>query len=42
MIVAGGKGIEAALASLWEDVQRCNLHQERDLLAHTPKHPHND
>jgi transposase-like protein len=40
IIVDGGKGLEAALASLWDDVpvQRCTVHKERNLLAHAPKH----
>jgi putative transposase len=39
VIVDGGKGLEAALASLWDDVpvQRCAVHKERNLLAHAPK-----
>ena len=39
LIVDGGKGLEAALASLWSDlpVQRCTVHKERNLLAHAPK-----
>jgi len=38
VIVDGGKGLEAALASLWNDVpvQRCTVHKERNLLAHAP------
>jgi transposase-like protein len=42
VIVGGGKGLEAALASLWGDVpgQRCTVHKERNLLAHAPKHLH--
>jgi putative transposase len=42
VIVDGGKGLEAALASLWADVpvQRCSVHKERNLLAHAPKHLH--
>ena len=42
VIVDGGKGLEAALASLWDDVpvQRCTVHKERNLLAHAPKHLH--
>ena len=42
VIVDGGKGLEAALASLWNDVaiQRCTVHKERNLLAHAPKHLH--
>jgi putative transposase len=40
VVVDGGKGLEAALASLWDDVpvQRCSVHKERNLLAHAPKH----
>jgi transposase-like protein len=40
VIIDGGKGLEAALASLWDDVpvQRCTVHKERNLLAHAPKH----
>jgi putative transposase len=42
VIVDGGKGLEAALASRWDDVpvQRCTVHKERNLLAHAPKHLH--
>jgi transposase-like protein len=41
VIVDGGKGLGAALASLWDDVpvQRCTVHKERNLLAHAPQHP---
>jgi putative transposase len=44
VIVDGGKGLEAALASLWEDIpiQRCSVHKERNLLAHAPKHLHDE
>ena len=44
MIVDGGKGLEAALASLWSDipVQRCTVHKERNLLAHAPKELHDE
>src|SRR6188472_232477 len=40
----GGKGLEAALASLWDDVpvQRCSVHKERNLLAHAPQHLHDE
>jgi putative transposase len=39
VIVDGAKGLEAALAGLWDDVpvQRCTVHKERNLLAHAPK-----
>ncbi len=44
LIVDGGKGLEAALASLWSDipVQRCTVHKERNLLSHAPKHLHDE
>jgi len=44
VIVDGGKGLEAALASLWDDVpvQRCTVHKERNLLAHAPKELHDE
>jgi putative transposase len=44
VIVDGGKGLEAALASLWADVpvQRCTVPKERNLLAHAPKHLHDE
>ena len=44
LIVDGGKGLEAALAGLWGDVpvQRCTVHKERNLLAHAPKHLHDE
>jgi putative transposase len=44
VIVDGSKGLEAALASLWEEVpvQRCTVHKERNLLAHAPKHLHDE
>jgi transposase-like protein len=44
VIVDGGKGLEAALASLWDDVpvQRCTVHKERNLLAHAPKTLHDE
>ena len=44
LIVDGGKGLEAALASLWSDipVQRCTVHKERNLLAPAPKELHDE
>ena len=44
VIVDGGKGVEAALAGLWDDVpvQRCTVHKEGNLLAHAPKHLHDE
>ena len=43
-IVDGSKGLEAALAAVWDDVpvQRCAVHKERNLLAHAPKHLHEE
>src|SRR5919106_167159 len=37
-------GQKAVLASLWDDVpvQRCTVHKERNLLAHAPKHLHDE
>jgi putative transposase len=37
-------GLEAALTGLWDDVpvQRCTVHKERNLLAHAPKHLHEE
>jgi putative transposase len=44
VVVDGGKGLEAALAAVWDDVpvQRCAVHKERNLLAHAPKHLHEE
>jgi putative transposase len=44
VVVDGGKGLEAALTSLWDDVpvQRCTVHKERNLLAHAPQHLHDE
>ncbi len=44
VIVDGGKGLEAALAAVWDDipVQRCTVHKERNLLAHAPEHLHDE
>ena len=41
LIFAGGKGLEAALASVREDVpvQRCTVRTECDLLAHRSEAP---
>ena len=41
----GAPGLEAALAQLWgEDlpIQRCTVHKHRNLLAHAPKHLHEE
>jgi len=44
VIVDGGKGLELALTSSWDEVpvQRCTVHKERNLLAHAPKHLHEE
>lgn len=44
VIVDGAPGLEAALAGLWPDapVQRCTVHKHRNLLAHAPKHLHDE
>jgi putative transposase len=44
VIVDGGKGLEAALAAVGDDVpvQRCAVHKERNLLAHAPEHLHEE
>lgn len=44
IIVDGAPGLEAALAELWSDapVQRCTVHKHRNLLAHAPKHMHDE
>lgn len=45
VIVDGAPGLEAALVTLWgEDlpIQRCTVHTHRNLLAHAPKHPHDE
>ncbi|MGC9458157.1 MAG: IS256 family transposase [Halothiobacillaceae bacterium] len=45
VIVDGAPGLEAALAQLWgEDlpIQRCTVHKHRNLLAHAPKHLHEE
>ena len=45
VIVDGAPGLEAALVALWgEDlaIQRCSVHKHRNLLAHAPKHLHDE
>lgn len=45
VIVDGAPGLEAALIQLWgEDlaIQRCTVHKHRNLLAHAPKHLHEE
>ena len=43
-MVDGAPGLEKALAALWPDmaVQRCTVHKHRNLLAHAPKHLHEE
>ncbi len=41
----GAPGLEAALTSLWGEelpIQRCTVHKHRNLLAHAPKHLHDE
>jgi len=43
--VDGAPGLEAALVALWGDdlpIQRCTVHKHRTLLAHAPKHMHEE
>jgi len=42
LIVDGGKGLDAAIAALWDGapVQRCTVHKHRNLLAHAPERLH--
>ena len=45
VIVDGAPGLEAALTALWGDdlpIQRCTVHKHRNLLAHAPKHLHDE
>ncbi len=45
VIVDGAPGLEAALVALWGDdlpLQRCTVHKHRNLLAHAPKHMHEE
>src|SRR6516165_10015332 len=44
LIVDGGSGLGAALASIWADVptQRCTVHKLRNLVAHAPKRLHDE
>jgi transposase-like protein len=45
VIVDGAPGLEAALVALWgEDLpfRRCTVHRHRNLLAHAPKHMHDE
>jgi putative transposase len=45
VIVDGAPGLEAALVALWGDdlpIQRCTVHKHRNLLAHAPRHMHDE
>jgi transposase-like protein len=44
LIVDGGKGLDAAIAALWDrvPVQRCTVHKHRNLLAHAPERLHEE
>jgi len=45
VIVDGAPGLEAALVALWGEelpIQRCTVHKHRNLLAHAPKHMHDE
>ncbi|MBC7179960.1 MAG: IS256 family transposase [Roseovarius sp.] len=45
VIVDGAPGLEAALVALWGvdlPIQRCTVHKHRNLLAHAPKHMHEE
>ena len=44
VIVDGGSGLDAALAALWSAVavQRCTVHQHRNLMAHAPQRLHEE
>ena len=45
VIVDGAPGLEAALTALWGadlPIQRCTVHKHRNLLAHAPKHLHDE
>lgn len=44
LIVDGGKGLDAAIAALWDGapVQRYTVHKHRNLLAHAPERLHEE
>jgi putative transposase len=44
LIVDGGAGLEAALATIWGNVptQRCTVHKHRNLLANAPERLHDE
>lgn len=44
-IVDGAPGLETALVALWGEnlpIQRCSVHKHRNLLAHAPRHMHDE
>lgn len=45
VIVDGAPGLKAAFVALWGDdlpIQRCTVHEQRNLLTHAPKHMHDE
>lgn len=44
LIVDGARGLDAAIAALWDGVpvQRCTVHKHRNLLAHAPERLHEE
>jgi len=45
VIVDGAPGLEVAHVALWGEelpIQRCTVHKHRNLLAHAPKHMHDE
>jgi len=44
LIVDGSGGLDAAIATVWDDVpvQRCTVHKLRNLLAHAPERLHEE
>ncbi len=44
LMVDGGKGLESAIAAVWDGVpvQRCTVHKHRNLLAHAPERLHEE
>ena len=45
VIVDGAPGLEAGLVALWGGdlpIQRCTVHKHRNLLAHAPRHLHDE
>jgi len=44
LIVDGGRGLENAIAAVWDGVpvQRCTVHKHRNLLAHAPDRLHEE